>query len=144
MSAREFQIPSESESIDEVLRAIARIKKYVPLQELDELDQALYTLHSLRNHARGGMHRNPPLTIFAANPPSVRKKFRGDLHGRTIKLEMIGEIGECVHDIRYTHVDDEQDYEHLFEYDDVKAVAVMFGSRRAVLLIGSEDIWDDY
>ena len=93
--------------------------------------------------------RNPPLTVFSVNPPRHRaprlsRHVFGTDTARGVTVTRCGEIGKGVHCIRYTHADDGLDYEHIFETEDVKAIAVMFGSRRAVLLVGSEDIWDDY
>jgi len=97
----------------------------------------------------GRVRENPPLTVFSVNPPRrrvprLKSRILAMEGGRGVTVERVGEIGNGVHCIRYTHADDGLDYEHVFETEDVKAIAVMFGSRRAVLLVGSEDIWDDY
>lgn len=84
--------------------------------------------------------RNPPLTVFS-NPPmrvpfGIGKKQRDE-------FQFTGIIGGDVHLIRYTHHKDEKFYEHEFETE-VVAYAVKVHGRRAVLLMGEQDIWDDY
>lgn len=139
-------IESESEQLHEAMRLLRDIRREVPRtgNARYHIDDVLQILVRLQHNAGHGLHRNPPLTIFA-NPPKIKKRYEPYRDGKqAITVERNGQIGEGVHLIRYTHADDGVDYEHVFETEDVQAIAVTFGGRRAVLLVGSEDIWDDY
>lgn len=80
----------------------------------------------LREQVAGGYHRNPRRGVFSAG-------------------EVVGKIGNDVHDIRYTHAQDGEDYEHKFS-GDVEVWAVVRGGKRELLLSHTRGLplWDDF
>lgn len=135
---------SESQSLENALRLIAYAERQVEagggVREMKPfLEEAKDILRVLKHNATKGVHRNPPLTIFA-NPPRRSRR-----EGQEIALSVVGQIADYLHDIRYTHIEDGKHYEHIFETGKTKALAVEGqGIRRSVLLTGPDDIWDNY
>ena len=129
---------SESKSLSNVLRLVhyveGEIKKGHDYRSVEPfLEEIKETLEQFRWMASRGIHHNPPLTVFAVNPPE------------SMRLRVVGKIGKNVHDIRYTHAENGEDFEHIFETGKTKALAVEGqGIRRSVLLTGPDDIWDHY
>lgn len=150
---------SESRGLENALRLIAyaeRQMEHHTQKSVGEakvfLGEAKDILRSLKRNAVRGIHHNPPLTVFM-NPPGrdSGERFhvrRHQYHGGVapgLSLREVGQIAASVHLIRYTHVDDGKDYEHIFENEEVLAVACEDRSKaRSVLLTGPLDIWDDY
>lgn len=87
---------------------------------------------------------NPPLTVFAPNPPM--RLYGRTREGMALTIRRVGDISHNVHSIRYTHQQDGKDYQHDFNLEEVSAIAVRLGShgKHAVLLVSEQDIWDDY
>lgn len=88
----------------------------------------IHDLRALREQVAGGYHRNPRKgASFSAG-------------------EVVGKIGDDVHDIRYTHAQDGKDYEHEFSSGQVEAWAVVRNGKREILLSHArgEPLWDDF
>lgn len=88
------------------------------------------------------MRRNPPLAVLA-NPPRRMSVTARRKRSMDIRLVEEGIISDEVHDIRYTHRDDEANYHHEFG-SDVQAIAATWGSRRVVILVGPDHLWQDF
>ena len=107
---------SEHVEIDRAIRAI----------EGEEFDKAVSILSRLYNQVRQGYHRNPRRERFDA--------------GR-----VVGQIAEDVHDIRYTHARNGEDFEHIFN-GEVEVFAVLRNGKRELLISHREGLplWDEF
>lgn len=147
------QTKSESTSLQRAISLIAwaqsQLEKGGGAYEAQPfLDEAKDILRTLKHNAARGIHHNPPLTVFGMNPPfharPVRRSFEEEA-GTQLKIYVVGQIAEYLHCIRYTHIEDGEDYEHIFETEKTQALAVEGkGIHRSVLLTGPDDIWDNY
>ena len=145
---------SESRGLENALRLIAYAERQLEagggVREMKPfLDEAKDILRALKHSAGRGVHHNPPLTVFGMNPPlrvrSSAGTFEEEAARPRLKIWVAGQIGKNVHDIRYTHADTGEDFEHIFETGKTRALAVEGqGIRRSVLLTGPDDIWDNY
>lgn len=88
------------------------------------------------------MRRNPPLAVLV-NPPREMSVTTRRKRSMDIRLVEEGIISDDVHDIRYAHTDDGTNYQHRFG-PDVQAVAATWGSRRVVILVGPDHLWQDF
>lgn len=86
---------------------------------------AVEILSKLEQQVREGYHQNP---------------HRGFLAGTAV-----GRIGKDVHDVRYTHDFDGQNYEHVFN-GDVQAYAVIRNGKRDILFTHRRGLplWDEF
>jgi len=94
-----------------------------------------------------GIHRNPPLVLYG-NPPL---RARRDPHslGRGDPVDAIRQqvMSVNVHELRYTHRDDEQDYRHQFEDAVVMwATVSKVGREHTLYLQGrrGQSLWEDF
>ena len=83
-------------------------------------------LKGLRSQVAAGYHRNPRRGLCSA----------GDI---------VGKIGDDVHGVQYTHADDGEDYEHLFN-GEAEVWAVRRNGKRELLVSHRRGLplWDDF
>lgn len=113
--------------------------------QADLTERQAQRLAQRMNRQREGKYGgNPPLTVFAPNPPM--RLYGRTREGMALTIRRVGDISHNVHSIRYTHRQDGKDYQHDFNLEEVSAIAVRLGShgKHAVLLVSEQDIWDDY
>lgn len=72
-----------------------------------------------------------PLLGVVGNPPPGRTRRAGE------------KMATSVHEIRYTHVEDGENYRHPFETDDVEMFAMPDGSIRIASRTGRR-LWDEF
>lgn len=103
------------------------------------LSDAMERLRRLYEQVRRGYHRNPTLVIH--NPPLTGARRTGQFEAGRV----VAKLSEDVHEVRYTHFDDGEDYRHEFE-GDVEMFCVLRAGRRDVLLSHREGkpLWDDF
>lgn len=118
---------SEALEIGSVLRILHKAKKAWGTGESFALiEEAQDRLRELQEQAMKGHHRNPR---------------RGRFQAGTV----VGKIGDDVHDIRYTHADDGENYEHQFN-GEVEVYAVERAGKRDLLLthVRGLPLWDEF
>lgn len=122
---------SESAVIGFVLSLLGEARLYVNDKKLllHHLKDAQEELHKLKAQVEAGYHRNPALK-----------------HGARFSAgEVVGQIGDDVHDIRYRHVDDGKNYEHEFN-GEAEVWAVRRNGKRELLIAHSRGLplWEEF
>ena len=122
----------------------------IAIGRLEGVEQILVALGS---QVAAGVHTNPPLVIYGNPPLRARAKdmakFRSGMAelGGAGRFHFVGQIGRDVHEIRYTHVDDGQDYKHGFTGDDAEMFAIVRGDRHRDVLVTSRSgkaLWGEF
>jgi len=120
---------SESAVIGFVLSLLSEAEKYQHDPKLlrHHLADAKEELQKLQEQVGAGYHRNP---------------LKG---GKFSAGEVVGKIGDDVHDIRYTHAQDGENYQHEFS-GEVEVFAVVRNGKRELLLSHKRGLplWDDF
>lgn len=118
---------SESKQIRKILGLLLHVD-YSNLDQdsINRIGKSVEMLQGLENQVSRGFHSNPP----------SKKFFAGDV---------VGQIGKDVHDVRYTHSFDGENYEHAFD-DNVQVFAVMRNGRRDLLFTHKQGLplWDEF
>ena len=119
---------SESAVIGFVLSLLEEAEKFQRDPKLlrHHLADAKEELQKLQEQVGAGYHRNPRRGVFSAG-------------------NVVGKIGDDVHDVRYTHADDGENYEHEFS-GEVEVWAVERNGKRELLLSHKRGLplWDDF
>ena len=104
----------------------AEIARAINMLRQGRQDEAMHVLILLQQQVEDGYHRNPP-----------RAKF--DAGGAMFKMS------DDVHELRYTHTDDGEDYKHPFE-GEVEMWAVLAGGERRILLVHKQGkpLWEEF
>lgn len=125
---------SESRVLSEILHIARQLR--APRNSDSVRDKAARLMEladSLREQVKEGYHRNP-----ASQKPKMGSVLVGPMVVHRV-------MSRNVHDIRYTHATDGDDYEHVFERPTL-ALAIERGGYRDVLLTAPDGapIWEDF
>lgn len=121
-----------NEALDQ-LGVVAKNASREDLRVLASVQENIYLAleHLQMMVPKGKRRRNPSLVVY--DNPGMRVRVMND--GR-----VVGVIGDNVHQIRYQHAEDGENYYHDFEKG-VKLIALDNGD---VLLTSDKPLWEDF
>ena len=102
------------------------------------VQRALNMLRYLHKQVAAGYHRNPSPLLVIHNPPIRVRRMLGS-------SRVIGVMSQDVHEIRYTHAEDNESYKHEFG-DGVQMFAVERDGLRDIHLthVDGKPLWEDF
>lgn len=89
-------------------------------------------------------HRNPGELVMFGNPP-MRAGSRA-VHHIEMSVQLVGIIGDQVHQLKYRHASDGEPYVHDFEHNDTALWAGITEHKQKMLVITNHDapLWQDF
>lgn len=125
---------SESAELDKAITLLADSYGEREAKAAELIGRAINILQQLREQVSHGFHRNPGLM---RRPHRVKAPFTAG--------DVVGALSMDVHEIRYTHIEDGEQYKHDF-HGDVELWAIKRRGLREVLLAHADGkpLWEDF
>lgn len=88
---------------------------------------------------------NPPFVLYGNPPLRTRRGSRGTLAGSRVRVEIIEDIGQPLHEIKYEHTQDGKPYQHEFGESSAMAAA-MIGDKNVALIydLRGRPVWEEF
>lgn len=146
-------------TITEVIARLQQLRNQVesgyhrnPRSEAKELSRAIGALYSFSDTLMKKPHATneyKPLVLVIRLLEELRDQveagYRRNPHGGFDAGKVVGRIGTDVHDIRYTHATNGEDFEHEFS-GEVEVFAVLRNGKKELLLshVRGLPLWDEF